>query len=91
MPMYNLTQYSKSYSKTSDTLSNYARYIPVDSVTKSSKYKTSIAVKTTDEGNTKVGFSVPLKHLSNFWRALDMPLISCEISLTLTYSKSNNW
>ena len=60
-------------------------------MTKSSKYTTSISVKTTDEGNTKVGFSVPLKHLSNFWRALDMPLISCEISLTLTYSKSNNW
>ena len=60
-------------------------------MTKSSKYTTSISVKTNDEGNTKVGFSVPLKHLSNFWRALDMPLISCEISLTLTYSKSNNW
>ena len=27
---------------------------------------------------------VPLKYLSNFWKSLDMPLINCEISLTLT-------
>ena len=30
---------------------------------------------------------VPLKHLSNFWRTLNMPLISCEVSLTLTWSE----
>ena len=30
---------------------------------------------------------VPLKHLSNFWRTLDMPLINCEINLILTWSK----
>ena len=29
---------------------------------------------------------VPVKHLSNFWRALDMALIICELSLTLTWS-----
>ena len=28
---------------------------------------------------------VPLKHVSNFWRVLDMPLINCEVSLTLTW------
>ena len=27
--------------------------------------------------------AIPLKHLSNFWINLDMPLINCEISLTL--------
>ena len=27
---------------------------------------------------------VPLKHLSNFWRHLDMPLINCEVELILT-------
>ena len=27
---------------------------------------------------------VPLKHLSNFWRTLEMPLIKCEIVLILT-------
>ena len=30
---------------------------------------------------------VPLKHLSNFWRTLEMPLINCEISLQLKRSK----
>ena len=31
---------------------------------------------------------MPLKYLSNFWRSLEMPLISCEISLILTYSEN---
>ena len=29
---------------------------------------------------------MPLKHLSNFWRSLEIPLINCEVSLTLTSS-----
>ena len=29
-----------------------------------------------------------LKYLSNFWRTLDIPLISCEISLDLIWSKN---
>ena len=31
---------------------------------------------------------VPLKHLSNFWRTLEMQLINCEVSLILTWSSS---
>ena len=31
---------------------------------------------------------VPLKYLSNFWRSLNMPLINCEVSLALTWSKN---
>ena len=31
---------------------------------------------------------VPLKHLDNFWRTLDIPLINCEVSLTLTWSEN---
>ena len=31
---------------------------------------------------------MPLKHLSNFWRTLDMPLINCEINLILTWSEN---
>ena len=31
---------------------------------------------------------VPLKYLSNFWRSLDLPLISCEIELDLSWSKN---
>ena len=30
---------------------------------------------------------VPLKHLSNFLRTLEMPLITCEINLFLTWSE----
>ena len=30
---------------------------------------------------------VPLKYLSNFWRTLEMPLINCEISLQLKWSR----
>ena len=29
---------------------------------------------------------VPLKHLSNCWRTLEMALINCEVNLTLTWS-----
>ena len=29
---------------------------------------------------------IPLKYLSNFWRTLEMPLINCEVGLTLTWS-----
>ena len=32
---------------------------------------------------------MPLKHVSNFWRTLDMSLINCEVSLTLTWSKNS--
>ena len=28
---------------------------------------------------------LPLKNLSNFWRTLETPLISCEINLILTW------
>ena len=62
------------------------------------KYKISIIGKTsnanngTEQGNTKAERNletvVPLKYLSNFWRNLDMPLINCEISLTLTWSEN---
>ena len=31
---------------------------------------------------------VPLKYLSNFWRSLKMPLISCEVFLTLNWSEN---
>ena len=30
---------------------------------------------------------LPLKFLSNFWRTLDIPLINCEVSLTVTWSE----
>ena len=35
-----------------------------------------------------VKIAVPLKHLSNFWRHLDIPLINCEVELILTWFKN---
>ena len=32
---------------------------------------------------------MPLKHLSNFWRTLDVPSINCEINLILTWSENS--
>ena len=66
------------------------------------KYKTSITGKTlntnqengknTEQGitNTKTNLEnvLPLKHLSNFWKTLNMPLINCEVSPTLCWSKN---
>ena len=65
------------------------------------KYKSSITGKASNSNqengkNTEqehaktkknLEFVVPLKYLSNFWRALNIPLINCEESLTLTWSK----
>ena len=31
---------------------------------------------------------MPLKHLSNFWKTLNMPLIYCEINLILIWSEN---
>ena len=35
-----------------------------------------------------VKIMVPLKYLSNFWRTLEMPLINCEVNLSLTWSST---
>ena len=35
-----------------------------------------------------IELAIPLKYLGNFWRALDIPLISCEVSLELKWDKN---
>ena len=40
------------------------------------------------EGKKKVEIAIPLKYLGNFWRALNIPLISCEVSLELKWDKN---
>ena len=35
-----------------------------------------------------IELAIPLKYLGNFWRALNMPLISCEVSLELKWNKN---
>ena len=102
MPMYNLLEYSKNYRKTTGSLWNYYRDEPSDPLSSDSesfKYKTSITGNTYNIGDGEEGYDankvgknetevvIPLKHLSNFWRTLNIPLINCEIELILTWSK----
>ena len=96
--MYNLIGYIKNYSKTTGRLWNYfyrdepnsgavgdANYSIRGS--KSSDYQTSITGRLEDN-NTEIVIVVSLKHLSNFWRTLDIPLINCEFNIILTCSKN---
>ena len=39
-------------------------------------------------GTQKIELATPLKYLGNFWRALNIPLISCEVSLELKWDKN---
>ena len=41
-----------------------------------------------NSGEKNVELAIPLKYLGNFWRALDIPLISCEVSLELKWNKN---
>ena len=93
MPMYNLIEYSDNYSDTSGSLWQFKRHevdgnvdltVDVQHIPNNSssfKYKSSL---TTDRNGIQI--AVPLKHLSNFWRSLEMPLINCKVELSLTWN-----
>ena len=91
MPMYNLIEYSGSYSDTSGSLWQFKRdetedvdltvddnHIPNNS--SSFKYKWGLI-----RNRNGVKIAVPLKYLSKVWRSLEMPLINCEVELSLTW------
>ena len=99
MSMYNLIEYSDNYSKTSGSLWQYCKEIPavnntgnvVDfngtNATDSFNIKTKITGQTNNDGQiNNVEIMAPLKHLSNFWRTLEMPLINYEVEHILTWS-----
>ena len=91
--MYNLHEYSKNYRKTTGSLQNYYRdepSNPLSSNSESFKYKTNIVGKTPEDNDslTNAKVVIPLKHLSNFWRSLNIPLINCEVELILTWFKN---
>ena len=48
---------------------------------------TRIAGQTGNDGPKNVEIIVPVKYLSNFWKAFEMHLINCEINLDLNWSK----
>ena len=39
-------------------------------------------------GKNETEVVIPLKHLTNLWRSLNIPLIDCEVELILTWSKN---
>ena len=41
-----------------------------------------------ENGKKEVKIAIPLKYLGNFWRALNIPLISCEVFLELKWDKN---
>ena len=99
MLMYNLLEYSKSYRKNIGSLNNYYRdelndynnpnNFPNTNVVNSNafEYKNKITGNTNNQGTKDVELAIPLKYLGNFWRALNIPLISCEIFLELKSNK----
>ena len=87
LPLHNLLEYSDNYVKTSGSLWQYYRDEPNNNLADSESFKSKIKItgKTPNNGNEKdVEVMVPLKHLSNFWRTLEIPLINCEVNLILT-------
>ena len=93
MPMYNLIEYSGNYSDTSgnlwqvkkDEITNNAD-LANDNNAPSFKYKASLIGNTADDGTKNgVKIAVPLKHLSNFWRSLEMPIINWKVELSLKW------
>ena len=97
--MYNLLEYSKSYKNMTRSLWNEPTN-PLSSNSKSFKYKNIITENTcnidaTEErydankvGKNETEVAILLKHLSNFFKSLNIPLINCEVELILTWSKN---
>ena len=91
--MYNLQEYSDTYSKTLGTLWQYYRQEPAldnnnyitdfpndNNNSISFKFKQQITGQTGNSGTKDVEVLVSFKYLSNFWPTLEMLLINCEIS-----------
>ena len=98
--MYSLIEYGDNYSKAFGSVWQYCEEIPSinnarnyvifngANATDSFNFKAKITGKTNHEGDIRNGeILVPLKYLSNFWRALEIPLINCEDELILAWSE----
>ena len=83
---------------TNDSNDNFANRNVVNS--EAFKYKNKITGNTYNvdagaqgydvnkNGTQKIELAIPLKYLGNFWRALNIKLISCEVSLELKWNKN---
>ena len=99
MPMYNLLEYSSSYSEITGSLRFYSKDkatnfdVAIASINnfKPFKYKAKLLGNTVAQPNPNKTtgilknsiIAVPLKYLSNFWRSLEMPLSNCKVELKL--------
>ena len=97
MSMYNLLEYSKNYRKTIGSLYNYYRDElsddaddnNFDNIGNTCNVNAGADGYDVDKNGTQeVELAIPLKYLGNFWRALNIPLISCEVSLELKWDKN---
>ena len=98
MAMYNLIEYSDNYQNSSATLYQYKQDEPLANLinnltqvnSKSFNYKIKLLgnpVHADGIARRNVKIVVPLKHLSIFFRSLEMCLINCKIKLNLTSKK----
>ena len=93
--MCNLIEYSSNYSETTGSLwfyskhetSNFNADIAYDGNLKSLEYKNKSLGNTEAHGNNGIlknaTIAVPLKYLSNFWRSLEMSLLTASTIKTL--------
>ena len=96
VPMYNLLEYSKNHRKTRGSLYNYYRDELSDDAdnnmkvvnSNTFKYKNKITDNTNIQGTKDIELSISLKYLGNFWGALNIPLVSCKVSLELKWDKN---
>ena len=92
--MFHLIEYSENYSKKFGSLWHYYRDEPFlnangaiadfpadNNNSVSFKFKIQVAGRTGNDGTNMLKLEYPLKYLNNFWRALEMPLVSCEINV----------
>ena len=101
MSTYKLIKYSAKYSKMSGILWQYYRdepalaanavidFIVANAITDSFRIKEKITGQTGNNGTEDVEIMVPLKHLSNLWRTLEIRLINNKINLDLNWSKKS--
>ena len=62
---------------------------PLNTSSESLKYKVGILGKIPQNNYSLTAeVVIPLKHLSSFWKNLNIPLINCEVELILTWSKN---
>ena len=93
-----ITQYKDNYFKTSRSLWLFYINEPVlddyndivgfadKNTTDSFKFKEKKTDQTSNNGIKNVEIMVPLRYLINFWKTLEMSLISCKINFMLTWS-----